>query len=160
MKVTVELDWNEVSLGAFVGLRRTITSLRKGRHRDVWATKVKNKDSRWQVEIEGSLAEVAVAKHLGVFWDGSVDTFKRADVGSVQVRHTELQEGCLIVRPEDADDEKYILVCGTYPIYELCGWMLGVMAKKEEFIRDPGGVKSAFFIPQKFLSDMKELKQS
>ena len=150
----VILSWYEIFMGAEVGLARMIASMKMS-----GTNKVNNKDFGWHSDIEGALAEVAVAKHLNIFWDGSVNTFKRPDVGSLQIRHTQHKNGCLIVRRGDSDDEIYVLVTGTHPEDELRGFMHGFEAKVDEFWRNVDGkvTSPAWFVPQSRLTKMELL---
>lgn len=147
----VSLKAYEVYIAAMVGARRTISSLGSSKTGNV------NADVGWHTDIEGAGGEMAVAKALDVYWDGSVDTYKLPDVGKYQVRQTELSNGSLIVREGDSDDEIFILVTGKAPLYEVRGYMLGAAAKREEFVRDPHGMSPAWFVPQGKLSPIEDL---
>jgi len=65
---TIGLAYEEMLVAAVAGSYRRIRSISRGkkdRHghsgRDVWS-----------MDIEGALAEMALAKHLGVYWSGSI----------------------------------------------------------------------------------------
>ena len=66
---------------------------------------------------------MAYAKARDMFWSAAWDTFKEPDVGPVQIRHTELENGCLIVRPDDKDYEPFALVTGKSPDFVVVGWI-------------------------------------
>src|SRR5690242_2973336 len=129
MKVT--LDWSELELAAAVGLRRQISSMRDQRE-----DKHGFSGPGWTIHIEGACGELAVAKALGRYWNGSVDTFKAPDLGcdvreaeSLQIRTRSNAYYDLIVRPDDADQDVYILVTGRAPEFEVHGWIRGREAK-------------------------------
>jgi|TARA_R100000093_G_scaffold38337_1_gene20169 hypothetical protein len=150
----VQLTKSEMYYAALVGVRRNIASFQ------VESTnKVKNKDFGWHIDIEAACGEMAVAKYFNLYWDGSVNTFKLPDVGGFQVRHTQKQDGCLIVRPRDSDDEAYVLVVGTSPVYWVAGWCYGYEAKQEQHV-EPGynGMPPAWFVPQANLHSVNQLK--
>lgn len=113
----------------------------------------------WDVDIEAACAEMVVGKFFGIYWDGSVNTWKKPDVGSLQVRHTQHENGCLIVRPPDSGDENFILVTGATPRYFIHGWIKGKDAKDPRFWRDKAGkiVGAAWFVPQGELHPIDDL---
>lgn len=139
-------------MGATIGVARRMASLRRGQ-----TNKVQNRDFGWHSDIEAACAEIALAKVLGVYWGGGVNTFHDADAGLFQVRHTQLENGCLIVREADSDYERFVLVRGTHPTYEIPGWLLGADAKTERFARAPGGHMPAWFVPATELRPVSEL---
>jgi len=61
----------------------------------------------WDDEITGCLAELAVAKHLGRYWDGMGGTTN--DVRGCEVRSTTHRNGRLIIYPEDKPTTPYVL---------------------------------------------------
>lgn len=114
-----------------------------------------NGDGAWDVEIEGCAAEMAYSKYRGVYWSGSVCSFKGADSGSnVQIRHTEIQKGSLIVRECDNDDHYYVLVVGKAPVMRVVGYIQGRFAKDKRFLKAPNGRDPAYFVPQ---SELKKI---
>lgn len=143
----VNLTPFEIIMGAGVGLRRRTASMRRGNQDNDYFSGTGR--THWDVDIEGALAELAFAKFLGVYWDGSVNTGKAPDVGGYQVRHTDLERGCLIIRRRDSADERYVLVTGDHRAgYMVRGWKFGHEAMVDEFIRDPGKKNEAWFVPQ------------
>ena len=141
---SVTLSFHEVYMAATIGVARMLASMKRGE-----TNKVQNKDFGWHTDIESACAELAVAKHLGVFWDGSINTFKAPDIGrNIQVRHTQHKNGCLILRGADSPSEVYILVTGYHPKYEIRGYIKGEDGMRPEFLRDPNGKFPAWFVPQ------------
>lgn len=92
---------------------------------------------------------MAYAKAAGVYWSGSVDTFKAPDVETVQVR-TRSGDGPrtdLIVRRSDDPDDVFVLVIGKIPNYRIVGWMRGHEAWRDEYIASHGSRAPAWFVP-------------
>lgn len=102
----------------------------------------------FEQEFQSAAAEVAFAKGMDSFYDGSVNTFKRPDVGRFQVRHTSLPDGKLIVRRNDPDQDIFVLVTGSAPEFEIVGGIRGQDAMKEEYRQSPNGRPPAWFVPQ------------
>lgn len=155
MSVNVTLTQYEIYIASFVGSARRVASLKRGE-----TNKVQNKDFGWHTDIEGAAAEMALAKALNIFWGGSVNTFKLPDVGGLQVRHTQHENGCLIVRKGDDLDAVFVLVTGSHPHYKISGWTFGRDAMKDCYVRDPNSNYPAWFVPQSDLVSMGELKNN
>jgi hypothetical protein len=146
----VQLTRFEVFAAAMVGVRRRLASMGPA-----YAPGA----DFWRIDIEGACAEQAVAKALGVYWDSSVNTFKLPDLpASLQVRHTELDNGSLIVRPGDADGERFLLVTGRAPVFHLRGWLHGYEAKQRYYLKSPNGKDDAYFVPQSALHPLGDLR--
>lgn len=134
-------------MAATVGVMRRLASLNRGE-----TNKINNKDFGWHTDIEGACAECAFAKGMGWFWDGSVNTFKRPDVGIIQVRHTQYPKGCLAFRVGDDEDDRFVLVTGTHPEYTIRGWLFGHEIMRDEWIYDDSGKQpKVWFAPQEHL---------
>lgn len=147
----VVLTKSEMFMAALTGVQRQIESVADGR---------KDKhgydgQDGWGIHIEGAMAEIAVAKALNRYWDAGVNTFKAGDVGNIQVRHTKLAGGRLIVREGDTSEDVFVLVTGTSPAYSVLGWIRGMDAKKEEYWQAPAGRPGAYFVPQSHLHNLK-----
>lgn len=148
-EATVTLTAEEMHMGALIGASRRIESMLNGR---TSGAHTHDELNAWDIDIEGACAEIAVAKCIGRYWSGSVGSFKEPDIGQdVQVRWTHLVTGRLIVRDDDPDEHRYVLVVGTAPRYRVVGWMRGSEAKNPLFAKDPNGRPSAFFVPQSCL---------
>jgi hypothetical protein len=144
---TVTLTPYESELAAGVGLRRHLSALRRGlvNHHGY-------KGDGWGDHIEAAGAELAVAKFLGRYWSGSVDTFKASgDVGPYEVRWRSSTTYDLLIRPGDADDRPFFLVLGQFPTYRVVGWIMGRDGKREEWRQHYGDRPAAFFVPQSAL---------
>jgi hypothetical protein len=155
MSGEVMLTWSEAAMASEIGRMRQLSAIKSGR-KDSYGFE----GGGWQVHIEGACGELSVAKHLGVYWDGSVDTFRRPDVGKFEVKTRSKHEYDLIVRPDSPDDWAFILVTGKCPSYIVRGWILAVDAKKEEYLQGYGGRPPAYFIPHYALMPMSEINLS
>lgn len=145
---TVVLNQNEIYIASIIGVRRNITSINSPE-----CNKVKNKDFGWHIDIEAACAELAVAKYLNLYWDFSVNTFKKPDVGNYQVRHTQKKDGRLIIREKDGDDERYYLVTGTSPAYSIVGWIVGREAKADKYkFAGYNNMPDCWMVPQEGLN--------
>ena len=142
----------EILQACVIGCMRTI----KGK-RLVDPSKQRKKEqkaSQWHLDIEGACAEMAYAKARDKFWSAAWDTFKEPDVGPVQIRHTELQHGCLIVRPDDKDHEPFALVTGTAPDFIIVGWMLAGDAKRDIWAQGLNTNEPYWRVPQSALFEL------
>lgn len=102
----------------------------------------------WQIHIEGACGEMALAKALGLYWNGSVNTFKMGgDVGNFQVRTRSQHNYELLIRPDDPTDVIWWLVTGKAPRYIVQGWIQGIDAKHPDWLRAHGGRPPAYFVP-------------
>jgi hypothetical protein len=136
-------------MAASVGLRRQVSAIsanRKDRHG-------LNPDDGWRVHIEGACGELAAAKFLGRYWDGSVDTFRSLpDLGNVEIRTRSKHSYDLIIRDDDDPQKFYVLVTGTAPFYRVRGWIKGENARKDEWKQTHGGREAAWFVPASALN--------
>lgn len=148
----VTLETYEWAMAASAGMRRQMAAVAAGLE-----DKHGFNGDGWGVHIEGACGEMAVAKALGIYWDGSVNTFKRPDVASLQVRTRSEDWHDILVRPGDGDDDIFVLVTGRSPSFTIQGWIRGSEAKVSEFLATHGGRPPAYFVPQKRLRPMSEL---
>lgn len=154
MSVQVKLEWYEVQMAAEVGVRRHVEALRNDLPDRYGAS-----DGAWNLHIEGACGEMTFAKVADLFWDGSVNTFdKGGDVGVIQVRTRSKPHYELIVRTKDRDEDTFVLVTGTSPVYEVHGYMTGAEAKAhDEWRQTHGGRTRSWFVPQEELYDIDDL---
>jgi len=96
-KTIVTLEPYEHWLGVQVGARRQMAAERRGTPP---AFPEQYSGQLYGNHILGACAEIAVAKHLGAYWDGSVDVGARADIPSwnVDVRFSPTRPK---IRPKD-----------------------------------------------------------
>ena len=112
---------------------------------------------RFDKHIEGAAAEMAVAKHLKVYWSGNLSNLFGSDVGEHEVRSTRRPNGALILHEDDTDDALFFLVTGTAPFLTIVGWIPARDGKQQRFWKDPtGNNRPAFFVPQSFLYPMTD----
>ena len=164
MQPRITLTSDELSQAVAVASRRRISCL-FGRQNP---QHYEDKDAKeWSTEIEACCAEMAVAKHLGVYWTGGVFNGKRAesDAGHMrQVRYTPYSTGSLILYPEDNKEHRMILVTGKSPTYTIKGWILAGRGMKDEFWKDRSEVKCpSWWVPQSELNPIpcpEELKEA
>ena len=117
----------------------------------------------WASDIEAAGAEVAFAKFINKEWIGDVNTFHAPDVdGGWQVRYTDNVKGKLIIRPIDKPkyNEKFVLVKGLMPEYEIIGYIVGLDAVKDKYCFDPNGKGKAYFVPDKDLIKFEKNENS
>jgi hypothetical protein len=157
--IIVRLDWGELAVGANIGVLRQVSALQRGRP-DTYGY---DKQTAWSIHADGALAEMALAKHLGVYWhplapDGIVAKMP-GDVGvGVQVRSTTHLNGRLRTHPPDRDDHAFCLVICEAPRFHIAGWLYGHEAKRQEWWCDPTGKgRPAFFAPQAALRPIATL---
>lgn len=150
----ITLTPQEAQYAAMVGIQRHIEALRAARPDRYGA----NTDDGWTLHIEGAAGELAVAKHLGVYWAAPVNTYSTGgDVGALQVRTRSRHDYDLIVRPKDRDTDRFILVTGRTPHFRLHGWITGAEAKQDRYLQTHGGREPAWFVPAANLHPMEEL---
>ena len=151
---TVTLSKQEFFYASQVGTMRQIASVLRGlpdRHG------AKPADG-WSLHIEGACGELAFARASGRFWSPSVDTFKsQGDVGGVEVRTRSEHHFELIVRESDDPSRVYALVTGRSPAFRVHGWLVGVDARRADWLRTHGNREAAYFVPQSELRPLKEL---
>lgn len=149
------IQFNEAELKKYskMGAERCASALarqRKGAHGF-------NRDNeRWQIDVEGVLAEAAVAKALGVEYKATVDALdtKAGDIPGLstplQVRSTKYTSGSLLIHHKDDDDHRFVLVTGIYGTYEIRGWIFAKFGKHDKLWRQYKG-RGAFWVPQDML---------
>ena len=151
--IEVRLNSSQLYQAANVGVIRQVRNITDNRKPRYEA----GNQNDWQLHIEGCCAEMVVAQHLGLFWDGNIGILSAGDVGDLEVRSTQHSSGRLILHPKDKDQSKYILVTGVNGIYQIHGWILGEDGKQQKFWEDPTGRRPAFFIPKENLNDINSI---
>jgi len=131
---TVILSHPEIYIAAQVGIMRNVASCQRDLP-PVGRSAEAHNDAQWSMDINGAHAELAVAKAYNVYWNPSVRIGKATDVGRVQVRSTSRANGRLIKRPNDSDDDIFLLVHCKRPKFQLIGWLYGREAKVERFYK-------------------------
>lgn len=152
--VEIKLKTPELYIGGIVGTMRRVASIQNGNDKNKHAL-----ISNWATDTDGACAEIAVAKHFGVYWEPRVNAFKLPDVGDafIQVRSTTRHDGRLIIRANDADIDRFILVICDVPKYRLIGSLLACAAKTDEFVyRGTNGQADCWMVPQDRLAELPE----
>jgi hypothetical protein len=151
----VKLTWYEAAMASHVGWMRQLAAIKAGKQ-DCHGYDGEG----WSEHIEGACGEMAVAKLLGIFWDGSVNTWKANDLPGLQIRTRSLHDYDLIVRPNDENDSRWVHVTGRCPEYRVHGWIVGSSAKRPEFLKTHGGRPAAYFVPASKLRRMTEMQST
>lgn len=151
--MNVHLNPFELWLAGMVGSKRQIEAIRQNlpdRHG--------YDGDGWSIHTEGAAGEMAFAKAVGLYWNGSVNTFKReGDVVGYEVRTRSRHNYELIIRPNDPDDRIYVLVTGRSPDFRVVGWIRGRDGKRPEWLRTYGNRPAAHFVPHGALKPLEAL---
>jgi hypothetical protein len=150
MKITLEpYEWLNAS---FVGLRRHILAETAKSSRRGGSTYYGFDHEKWEGERQyndqqAACAELAAAKALNIFWDGSVDTFSAPDlvVGEckIEVRWTPQFQN-IRVKTRDAERGRLVVgVSGHAPEMNIVGWL-----RAEDGIREEWRIDTHAFIVQ------------
>lgn len=95
-------------------------------------------------EIETCMAELSVARGLGLPWPATVNHFQGPDLPpDIEIRHTPVPMGRLIFRPEDDKDgtlRRFILVTGQDGVYVVVGWDYSYNIALPEFLDNPNSM--------------------
>lgn len=150
MTDTVRLQWYEFLGSANVGLLRFSTSGLQNLDPHQSTGAPRSWMERLADEIYGACAERAFCKARSLYWDGSINTFHgRADAGRAwEIRATPHPGGSLIIRDNDPEDRWYVLVIAAPPEFRIVGAMQGGAARRPEWLRNPGGRRPSWFVPQ------------
>lgn len=150
MRADILMSPPELMQGGLVGLMRRVGTMKNGgRDRDA-------PHSSWATEIDAAVAEMAVSKYLGLYWQGHRD---RGDdvLDGREVRSTIYELGKLVIRHRDVNEKatkRYVLVVAKPPIYSIRGEFLCIDAAVDRYYK-PGedGGADAWWVPQGDLSE-------
>lgn len=148
----ITLTQAEAAMASEIGRLRQLHALFRG-----WRSAHGCEGLGWDEHIEGACGELAVARALSIYWDGSLDTFKADDLPGLQIRTRSKDYYELLVRPGDDESAKWVLVTGTCPEYTIRGWIEGSKTKRPEWLKSYGGRAEAYFVPQSELRPIGEL---
>ena len=158
-KDSVDVDFlsvNDIELAATVAVQRRISAMRN-RHGSTYGM---GRSNLFQSDIDGCIAELAIAKYTGQEWDcGNMP--KQGDVGTDEVRSTNYLNGKLIVHPKDNDDAVFWLVTGQHGDefggLKIRGWLYGRECKREHWWSDfKNNGRFAYCVPQTHLNKAAE----
>jgi hypothetical protein len=155
----IELSASQMMIANLVASMRQVQNIKENRKDRYTSTTGGRVTNTWQKNAESCMAEMAVARHLGIYWDGNIGDRKAADVGPYQVRHTEYATGCLLLHPPDKNDDIFILVTGENGTYNLVGWVYARDGKNPKHWKDPVKGRPAFFVPQDALNPLDQLPE-
>lgn len=146
MPIQIKLEPHEAYQAAAIGVSRHVESLRNGNKCGKFS-----KRSGFDIHISGAMGELAFCKAMGIYWSGSVNTFKDADVArSIQIRTS--SNDALIVRPKDSKSEVYVLVKQVAEIeFFVIGWMTGKQAMVSDW-----WAGDAWFVPGEKTNQLPE----
>ena len=155
--IPITLEYKEFRLAAEVGIQRQSEFIKDKQEPRPGTYGIKVDDAGWSQHIEGAAGEMALAKHLGMYWNG-IPTEGGGDVGPYEVRTTPYPEGPLRLHKKDADDSKFVLVTGRALHFKLVGWIYARDGKKDEYWGNPWkNGRPAFWVPHSDLHPMSEL---
>lgn len=151
--ISIKLTAPEMILAGQIGVLRMVHVITKGRNHTYGS-----KDSdNWQRHIEGAMGECAVAKYLGLFWNGTIGEINRSDVGKIEVRTAFDHNRRLILHKEDKDDSLFVFVTGGNGVYLIRGWIKCSDGKQDRYWSDPTKEnRPAYFVPTTILKSMNE----
>ena len=153
LTVWIELSRHELLSAAVGGCQRRVTSMEVARPQFYGADE---RNNYWQIDIQGAIAEYAVAKAFDKYWEPATDKSLKSlpgDVGFYQIRSTAHKTGQLIVHKADADDVPFILAIVSEPYVKLAGYLYGGEAKEIGEQRKYG----CSWVPQDKLRSVTEL---
>jgi hypothetical protein len=142
--IHVILDEMEQINGGVTGVCRKIASVKHKINHDKHTTA-----GNWSTDVEGAMAELAVAKAGGLYYGFTNWSMKRPDVALFQVRSTTTPSGHLLLRQNDNPEETFIFVVGAYGEYDIIGWLVGKEGMIPKYWRDKDARGNpAWWIPQ------------
>lgn len=150
---TITLNRQELRAAAYAGIERRLSGIAKQRPAYYGAD---NRHNEWQIDVIGSIAEYAVAKHLNIYWEPATNqplADLPGDVGTYQVRSTCWPNGQLIIHQRDKANVPYILAIVNNNTITLKGWLYGHEAKQVGEQRE----HHDYWIPQQSLHPMEQL---
>lgn len=103
-------------------------------------------------DVNGAAGELAAAKGLRLYWPGSTERGAVDIPPDVQVRTRPRRDWDLAVHKTDADDERFVLVVGIIPVFDVVGWIWGRDAKRDEWFHARGPHDPEFWVPQSALT--------
>jgi hypothetical protein len=156
--VTVTLTPSEALQAAYGGVHRRLRAIFRGRQHRYG----RGEGDEWESDVQACAAELAAARVLDRFWADSAALDPEGDVGSlppqIHVRHTPLEHGRLILRPNDPDGV-FVLVVGALPTFRVVGWLTSAEGKVGEPADLGNGRPPCWAIAQSSLRSVAELQR-
>lgn len=101
-----------------------------------WLDREENKETVFDNEVNGAMAELAWSKLHGIYWSG-MSYITGPDTSKGEVRWTyRFDTGGLPIYKRDKDSSLYILADGYYPIIRFIGMIWGWEARKNKVMKD------------------------
>lgn len=151
----VKLTDNDLRVSAHVAFDRGLPSILQGL-RNVNG----GKDDPFLRHVYGAIGECAFAKFANIYWDGSVNRFNGMgqDVGDFQVRARSAKNLPMIIRPNDKDNDLFVLVQMVNGLREwnIAGYISGKRGKEIGKITPMQG-GDRFLVSEVQLRDIKEI---
>jgi len=142
--ITVELTWQECQMAALHGVQRRLGHLfRNTPHKN----NLDRRDAPWDLDIESTMAELAVCKHFGHYWSGIVQAGAK-DAGPYQVRSTAYKSGRLLIQKDDDPSDVFILVVNDCPRFQLVGWIRGKDAQQKKYWTEKVAGRPCYWVDQ------------
>lgn len=137
-------------MAALHGVQRRLGHLfRNTQHKNNLA----RSDAPWDLDIESTMAELAVCKHFGHYWSGIVQVGAK-DAGPYQVRSTSYKSGKLLIQKDDDPSDVVILVVNDCPRFHLIGWICVGDAQREKYWTEKVKGRPCYWVPQSDLHNM------
>jgi hypothetical protein len=150
--VELRLTEGEMFMAGHAALARRISNAINARKPAYGAS------DEWHMDFIGCMGEVATARHLNLFWSGTVDEFKRKDVGDlVEVRAITDASHSLLLHPKDGDAVPFVLALVQLPRVVLLGWAFAVAGKEQRYWRELRRGRPCYAAPQSILRPMRGL---
>ena len=115
----VRLTPDEVRLACHHAADRYSNAIARGAKPKI---NVDQPEDRAATDFLSSMAELAVAKGLNLYWSG-VQGIGVNDVGPYEVRSTALANGRLVISEKDKDSQKIVLVTCNPPEFNVVGYI-------------------------------------
>jgi hypothetical protein len=99
-----------------------------------------------KIDIVGALGELAFCKAVGFVWP-PVRHDIQVRTAPCKAKRPPPGFGTLIVRADDDDRDRFVLVIGNAPHFRVVGWIGGWDAKRDRFIKQHADRPEAWFVP-------------
>lgn len=130
MSVVVTLTESEIMLAGTVMVQRHAQNVTKEREEKYGA-----EDNLIEPNMTGALGEIALAKHLNIYWSGALGKMRAKDVGVYQVRASLRRNPSLVLHDEDKDEDVFICASVDRNRVTLLGWLRARDGKQKRFWR-------------------------
>lgn len=130
----IKLTADEAMSAATVASLQMIRKVLRDRNTDHGGTSKRGIKERWGDTINGVMGEVALAKAIDRSWTPGGRNISVGEVSfSQEVRTTDWPNGHLLIYDNDSDDAIFWHVRGSFPVFDVVGWIYGKDAKRPEW---------------------------